>query len=117
MLPRIVGLGRANDLLLTSRVFFSEEAERIGFINQLFPAEELLTASQNYARDLIATVAPESLRQTRWQVYQDLHGDVASSVDTSEQLLDAMMREDDYREGVKAFIEKRPPQWPSLEKS
>ena len=43
MLPRIVGLGRANDLLLTSRVFFSEEAERIGFINQLFPAEELLT--------------------------------------------------------------------------
>ena len=36
MLPRIVGLGRANDLLLTSRVFFPEEAERIGFINQLF---------------------------------------------------------------------------------
>jgi enoyl-CoA hydratase/carnithine racemase len=117
MLPRIVGLGRANDLLLTSRIFYSEEAERIGFINQLFAAEDLLAASQSYARDLIMTVAPESLRQTRWQVYQDLHGDVASSVDTSEQLLDAMMREDDYREGVKAFIEKRPPQWPSLEKT
>ena len=116
MLPRIVGLGRANDLLLTSRVFYSEEAERIGFVNQLFEAEDLLAASQRYARDLITTVSPESLRQTRWQIYQDLHGDVASSVDRSEQLLESMMREDDYREGVQAFTEKRSPQWPSLEK-
>ena len=116
MLPRIVGLGRANDLLLTSRVFYSEEAERIGFVNQLFEAEDLLAASQRYARDLITAVSPESLRQTRWQIYQDLHGDVASSVDRSEQLLESMMREDDYREGVQAFTEKRPPQWPSLEK-
>ena len=116
MLPRIVGLGRANDLLLTSRVFYSEEAQRIGFVNQLFAVEDLLGASQRYARDLITTVSPESLRQTRWQIYQDLHGDVASSVDNSEQLLDSMMREDDYREGVNAFLEKRPPRWPSLEK-
>ena len=116
MLPRIVGLGRANDLLLTSRVFYSEEAERIGFVNQLFEAEDLLAASHRYARDLITAVSPESLRQTRWQIYQDLHGDVASSVDRSEQLLESMMREDDYREGVQAFTEKRPPQWPSLEK-
>ena len=68
------------------------------------------------ARDLITAVSPESLRQTRWQIYQDLHGDVASSVDRSEQLLESMMREDDYRDGVQAFTEKRPPQWPSLEK-
>lgn len=116
MLPRIVGLGRANDLLLTSRVFFSEEAERIGFVNQLCSPETLVEESQAYAQNLIETVAPESLRQTRWQVYQDLHGSVAASVNTSERLLEAMMRDDDYREGVAAFLQKRQPQWPSLRK-
>ncbi|GIS18893.1 MAG: enoyl-CoA hydratase [Pseudomonadota bacterium] len=105
MLPRIVGLGRANDLLLTSRVFWSDEAERIGFVNQLHDAEVLVSAAQAYATDLIESVSPESLRQTRWQVYQDLHGSVAESVNHSEQLLEAMMRDDDYREGVKAFRE------------
>ena len=114
MLPRIVGLGRANDLLLTSRVFMSDEAEQIGFVNQLYSPETLVAESQAYAKNLIETVSPESLRQTRWQVYQHLHGSVAASVDTSEQLLEAMMRDDDYREGVKAFLEKRKPQWPSL---
>jgi enoyl-CoA hydratase/carnithine racemase len=114
MLPRIVGLGRANDLLLTSRVFMSDEAEQIGFVKQLYSPETLVAESQAYAKNLIETVSPESLRQTRWQVYQDLHGSVAASVDTSEQLLEAMMRDDDYREGVKAFLEKRKPQWPSL---
>ncbi|NCF33198.1 MAG: enoyl-CoA hydratase [Proteobacteria bacterium] len=114
MLPRIVGLGRANDLLLTSRVFMSNEAEQIGFVNQLYSPETLVAESQAYAKNLIETVSPESLRQTRWQVYPDLHGSVAASVDTSEQLLEAMMRDDDYREGVKAFLEKRKPQWPSL---
>ena len=114
MLPRIVGLGRANDLLLTSRVFLSDEAERIGFVNQLHDAEVLVSAAQAYATDLIESVSPESLRQTRWQVYQDLHGSVAESVNHSEKLLEAMMRDDDYREGVKAFLEKRKPKWPSL---
>ena len=51
MLPRIVGLGRANDLLLTSRVFWSDEAERIGFVNQLHDAEVLVSAAQAYATD------------------------------------------------------------------
>ena len=116
MLPRIVGLGRANDLLLTSRVFLSEEAERIGFVNQLCGPETVLKESQAYAKNLIETVAPESLRQTRWQVYQDLHGSVAASVNTSERLLEEMMRDEDYREGVAAFLQKRQPHWPSLRK-
>jgi enoyl-CoA hydratase/carnithine racemase len=114
MLPRIVGLGRANDLLLTSRVFKSEEAHQLGFVNELFAPEELMAATYEYARKLITTVSPNSIRQTRWQIYRDLHRDVASSVEDSEALLNDMMGEDDYKEGVRAFVEKRTPSWPSI---
>ncbi|TDJ33695.1 MAG: enoyl-CoA hydratase [Gammaproteobacteria bacterium] len=116
LLPRMIGLTRANDLLLTSRVFFSEEAQEIGLVNKVFPPERLLDETYQYAKNLIRTVAPNSLTQTRWQIYQDLHRDVASSVVESEALLNEMMREPNYREGVSAFLEKRPPNWDRTDK-
>ena len=114
MLPKIVGLGRANDLLLTSRVFTSDEAYELGFVNALFEPEALLTETYAYVHNMISTVSPNSLRQTRWQIYRDLHRDVASSVIESETLLNQMMGEPDYAEGISAFVEKRAPDWPSL---
>ena len=91
MLPRIVGLGRANDLLLTSRVFTSDEAFSLGFVNALFAPDCLMQETYHYVRQMIETVSPNSLRQTRWQIYRDLHRDVASSVQDSERLLNEMM--------------------------
>jgi len=111
LLPRMIGLTRANELLLTSRAFLAEEALAFGLINGVHPAEALLDETYAFARNLIATVSPNSLRQTRWQVYRDLHRDIAGSVRDSENLLNEMMREPDYAEGVAAFLEKRAPKW------
>ena len=114
MLPKIVGLGRANDLLLTSRVFTSDEALSLGFVNQIFEPAELLDRTLEYAHQLIASVSPNSLRQTRWQIYRDLHRDVASAVIESERLIEDMAKEEDFKEGVAALVQKRPPDWPSV---
>ncbi len=111
ILPRIVGLTRANDLLLTSRVFTTDEAFAMGMINELVAPEALLERVYRYARSMIASVSPNSLRQTRWQIYRDLHRDIADAVHASETLVDTMMGEEDYREAVRAFTEKRPPAW------
>ncbi len=111
LLPRMIGLTRANELLLSSRVFEAEEAKALGLVNEVFPAAELLQRTYDYAANLIATVSPNALRQTRWQIYRDLHRDVASAVIDSEGLIAEMMREADYREGVAAFVGKRPPRW------
>jgi enoyl-CoA hydratase/carnithine racemase len=113
LLPRMIGLTRANELLLSSRVFEAEEALALGIVNRVFPAGTVLDEGYSYARNLIATVSPESLRQTRWQIYRDLHREIAASVEESESLIREMMRQPDYREGVAAFLEKRPPRWGS----
>ncbi len=114
MLPKIVGLGRANDLLLTSRVFTSDEALSLGFLNQIFEPAELLNRTVEYTRQLISSVSPNSLRQTRWQIYRDLHRDVASAVNESELLIEDMAKEEDFKEGIAALVQKRPPDWPSV---
>jgi enoyl-CoA hydratase/carnithine racemase len=111
LLPRMIGLTRANELLLSSRAFYSEEAQALGIVNAVYPGERLLEETYAYARNLIGTVSYDSLRQTRWQIYRDLHRDVAASVRDSERLLGEMMREPDYAEGVAAFLAKRKPRF------
>jgi enoyl-CoA hydratase/carnithine racemase len=111
VLPRIVGLTHANDILLSSRVFTAEEALAMGFLNRLAAPEALMGEVMAYAGKLAETVAPGSARETKRQIYRDLCRDAASSVAAAEALLESMAREPDYREGVKAWMEKRPPRW------
>jgi len=111
LLPRLIGLTRANDLLLSSRIFSTDEAYELGLINQLVPAEELLPAVYDYVRRMVREVSPASLRETKRQIYTDQHRDVGSAVREADALIDRMMREPDYAEAVAAFMDKRPPRW------
>jgi len=95
ILPRMTGLARANDLLLTSRIFTTDEACQLGIVNELMPADELLNRTQEYAANLIKTVSPNALRHTRWQIYRDLSASAAAAVRRSEALINDMMAEPD----------------------
>jgi len=109
ILPRHVGLTRALDLLLTSRVFLTDEAHRIGLVNQLVPADDLLATVLDYAEDLAAANAPSALAATRHMVYLDQHRGIGDSVAESRQRLNLMMGSAEYRQGVEALRHKQPP--------
>lgn len=111
VLPRIIGLTHANDILLSSRTFTSDEASAMGFLNRLTEAEALMPAVLDYARAMAANVAPGSARETKRQIYRDLHRDAAAAVGEAERLLETMIKAPDYKEGVRAWMEKRPAQW------
>ncbi len=111
IVPRLTGLTHAMDILMTSRVVLAEEAAAMGLVNQVHPVDELLPATLRFAENLAASVSAGSLRATRHQVYLDQHRDVGTSVAESKERLHEMMRTDDYREGVAALVEKRPPRF------
>ena len=112
LLPRLIGVTRAADLLLSSRVVLAEEAEQLGLVNRVLPPDELLPFTAAYARRLATEVAPSSLAVTKLQLYRYLHGDVASSVRDASARMAEMMRGADFAEGGAALTEKRPPSFP-----
>ncbi len=112
LLPRLVGVTRAADLLLSSRVVLAEEAERLGLVNRTLPPDELLPFTYEYAGRLATEIAPSSLAASKLQLYRDLHGDVATSVRDAGSRMDEMMRGADFAEGVAALTERRRPSFP-----
>ncbi|MEE9417077.1 MAG: enoyl-CoA hydratase-related protein [Acidimicrobiales bacterium] len=111
LLPRLIGLTRANDLLLSSRKFNGVEALDLGLANAALPAGTVLAHAQEYASELVSNNSAASLRETKRLIYTDLHRSAAEAIEDSESLLTALMANPDYREGVAALRERRPPRF------
>ena len=111
LLPRLIGLTRAADLLLSSRVVLAEEAAGMGLVNRVVAPEDLMAVTYDYARGLATEVSPASLAATKVQMYLDLHRDAAGSVRDSADRLEAMMTGPDFGEGVAAMAGRRPPRF------
>ena len=109
LLPRLIGVEHALDLLLSGRVFDAEEAHRIGLVSRLCEPDELLPRARVYAEDLAANCSPSAMGAIRHQVlaYQDL--DLQSASDHSVTLMHHYNASEDFREGVASFVEKRKP--------
>ncbi|HUF99020.1 MAG TPA: enoyl-CoA hydratase-related protein [Ilumatobacter sp.] len=111
VLPRLIGVTRAADLLLSGRTVTVADTADWGLWNDVLPdGEQALAAALEYARTLTTTTGAEAVSVAKSQLYRDLiRPDVGASVAESRQLIDEAMRTDDYREGIAAFIERRPP--------
>jgi enoyl-CoA hydratase/carnithine racemase len=111
VLPRLVGVTRAADLLLSGRIVTAAETADWGLWNDVLPdGEAALAAARDYARLLATTVGPEAVSITKQQLYRDLHRhDAAASVAESKQLLDRTMGGAEFGEGIAALREQRPP--------
>ncbi|MEZ5340170.1 MAG: enoyl-CoA hydratase-related protein [Acidimicrobiales bacterium] len=81
LLPRLVGLSRATELLLTSRVFLSEEARAIGLVHAIAEPGRVLDDAIEFATTLASSVSARSLAETRRQIYIDLHRSIRGAVE------------------------------------
>jgi enoyl-CoA hydratase/carnithine racemase len=108
MLPRIIGIANALDLLFSARTIDAAEALRMGLVNRVFPKETFLEKAQEYAQELASTVSPRSLRIIKRQVYEAMSQPLAEAFDISVREMIACFRTEDFKEGVAHFVEKRP---------
>lgn len=114
LLPKLVGLTRAMDLILSSRTITADEAASLGLVNEVVPADELPGRVAEYARLLATTVSPASMAASKLQVYDAFHRTAAQSVHDAESRLTPMMQGPDYAEGVAALRTKRQPDFADL---
>lgn len=109
ILPRIVGIDKAFDILYSSRKIYGEEAKELGLATKLFEDDALVQEAINYIQFLADKCSPESIRQIKGQVYKDLFRDPEQALDESVRLMLETFKGADMKEGVAAFMQKRAP--------
>jgi enoyl-CoA hydratase len=109
-LPRVVGMARAKELILTGRVLTAAEAERIGLVTLVVPAGGALAAADEVAAD-IALRGPLAVREAKRLVDQATDLDLASGLAAELDASDRIFATDDLLEGATAFLEKRDPEY------
>jgi enoyl-CoA hydratase len=107
-LPRLVGFGRAMELVLTGDFIDAEEAYRIGLVNKVVPAEELMEAAKKLAGK-IAKKAPLAIQFAKEAVNRSLEVGIYEGLAHESYLHALACATEDKKEGVQAFLEKRKP--------
>ncbi|HKA91316.1 MAG TPA: enoyl-CoA hydratase-related protein [Haliangiales bacterium] len=109
-LARIVGLGRALELMLTGEMVDAAEAYRIGLANKIVPAADVEAAARDYLARLAAG-APLVHRAVKEHVYGALAGDLDAALENEVRGQMRLLQSQDFFEGVAAFLGKRPPEF------
>jgi enoyl-CoA hydratase/carnithine racemase len=114
LLPRLIGLGPATDLLLSGRTVGADEALALGLVNRVVEPHELLPAAIAYAADLAAWCSPTSLALVRHQLHVDVSSSFTDALRRSYLAMAHTVAAPDVREGARSFLERRAPDFPDL---
>lgn len=110
LLPRLIGLGRAMEMMMTGRDVLAEEAHRIGLASQVIPHENFMEAVNAFAQQL-ATLSPEALRRGKQAMIAALDSDYTSALRREAENQRDILTSENGLEGFLAFMQKRPPVW------
>jgi enoyl-CoA hydratase/carnithine racemase len=114
LLPRIVGLGRALDILATGRLIDPEEGLAMGLLTRVVPADTVVEAAVVYAREVARLCSPAAVATIKEQVALGLHQSFEDAEVTAAALVDVSLGLPDFAEGTRAFSERRDPDFAPL---
>ena len=112
LLPRLIGVSRALELLMSGRTITGKEAAEYGIVSRALPTDEVLPAALELARDIATNTAPGSVAIVKRLVYQGLEEtDRIAAMQRETKLTWLVGEQPDAMEGVLSFLERRPPVW------
>ena len=112
ILPRLIGVSRAAELLYSGRTLSAREALEFGILSRVVPDVDLMPAVRGLAADIAQNAAPVSVAITKRLLWHNLmENDLQRAEDVESRLFWWTGTQPDAREGVRSFLEKRPPQW------
>lgn len=114
LLPRLIGMSRARELLVSGRTFTSDEAASIGLVNYLVPAESLMDQVIAYAQDMAVNCSPASVDNIKDQLRASYDHTFLESVEDAAAREGRALASVDFHEGVMSFVERRPPAFAPL---
>ena len=109
-LPRLIGIARACELVFTGKIIDANEAEKIGLVNQVVPADQLAAVTKEMALGL-AKGPSAAIGLAKMSIYQGLGMDMSTAIEWEARAHSISMLTEDMKEGIKAFKEKREPQF------
>jgi 2-(1,2-epoxy-1,2-dihydrophenyl)acetyl-CoA isomerase len=110
LLPRLVGISNACDLIFSGKIIDSQEMLRIGLVSRVVPDQELMSTATKLAQGYMAG-APLSVQFCKQLIYRGLERSIEAHQIASRSSLDICFQTEDFKEGITSFFEKRPPQW------
>jgi len=111
ILPRVIGFSRAADLLLSGRTFGGEEAASLGVASEALPAEQVVPRARAWTRDVARNAAPVSVAIAKRLLWEGVTETPAEMMAKEGPLLAWAGKQADAAEGVRSFLERRPPTW------
>lgn len=111
ILPRLCGMARAAELLLSGRTFSGTDAAEWGIANASMPAADVLAVAMDMARDIATNAAPVPVALSKSLLWEGVGFELAAWRAREGRLLNRATRHPDSREGTVAFLERRDPRW------
>lgn len=110
-LPRLIGYGKALELMVSGQTLSPEEAHRLGILNRLYPDRDTLARETRAFAEALGRGATLAIAHIKRAVYEGLDQPLEEGLRLERELVEALFSSEDGQEGVRAFLEKRPPNY------
>jgi enoyl-CoA hydratase/carnithine racemase len=114
LLPRLVGISHAMDLALTGRIVGAPEALQMGLVSRVVPDDQLLATALEAAKDIATNCSPTAMAEAKRMLWEHLTATYQDATNDSTAIMNSMFKQGDFKEGVMAFVKKRPPNFKPL---